>query len=69
MHFKDNVFFFERGSDMLSDEMFYDRCWFVILNNGKPNVEALADVYIGRRYNDAKYPSHVTDVLQSMILP
>lgn len=69
MHYKDTTFVFERGVDMLSEEMFYDRCWFIILNSHKPDVEGLADIFIASRYNGTRYSANIMDRLGSMALP
>jgi hypothetical protein len=69
VHHKGNSFVFERTSDVLSDEMFYDRAWFVVLNLGKENIEAYADLYIATKYYGACYEAKDVDALNTFALP
>lgn len=51
--------------------MFYDRCWFIIKQNdihknNRALVDALADIYICKKYYSVTYPKTIEDMLQTV---
>jgi hypothetical protein len=60
---------FERTDDLPSEEMFYDRCWFIVLNKGMKDAEAYADLFLASKYYGASYNVDLTGNLKAFRWP
>ena len=69
LHHLGHTHVFERTSDLTSEEMFYDRCWFIILNIDKKDNEAFADLYLALKYYGATYDEALMRGLSAYKMP
>lgn len=48
----------------LSEQMFQDRCWFIVKNYGKHGVEVYADMWIAWKYFDVEYSKEYMNIIR-----
>lgn len=58
IEYKGRMFPFKK-SIHITDNMFYDRCWFIVKNQGVENVEAYADMWISFKYFESEYSDEI----------
>lgn len=52
----------------LTDKMFYDRCWFIVINRVEENIESLADMYISWKFYKVEYGQDIMEKLKRLEL-
>ena len=50
----------------LTDAMFYDRCWYIVKNNSKENIEEYANMWIAHKYFTVDYDPPVMQILYDL---
>jgi hypothetical protein len=46
------------------EDMFMDKCWYIVKNIDKPNIQCLADIWVNKKYLDVCYPKEIETQLQ-----
>lgn len=65
IEYKGRMFPFKKSIHMC-DKMFYDRCWFIVKNQGVENIEAYADMWISFKYFESKYSDDIMEKIKEL---
>jgi hypothetical protein len=61
IEYKGKLYFFKKDCDILSDDLFIDKCWFIIKNLGVKDIHALADCWISCKTYGVEYSKDVME--------
>lgn len=59
------AFVFDKPSH-LNDQQFYDRCWFIVKNDGVEFIEAYADIWLAITYHGAMYAPELQRIVEKL---
>jgi hypothetical protein len=63
--YKGKIYVFDTNKYM-TDDMFSDRCWFIVKNNDVPWIHQFADAWIAHKYLKCTYSEDVMDKLKEL---
>lgn len=55
IEYKGRMYPFVKPSNIGTEKMFLDRCWFIVKNNDIENIESYADMWIAFKYYQSEY--------------
>ena len=64
IEYKGRLFMFEHPDDIVSETIFFDRCWFIARNSEHKDVNEYADLWISHKYFGTCYDIETMNTLK-----